>query len=107
MTDKAHNPAKSAVRRVCHIMLCAVLAWQPLQGREAFPAEKYPETRPSLKTLYPIPESLGRVLESFQGDSDKTVFLIQDAHAVYDAQKSMSGLIAYLCSNFAVPFVAM
>ncbi|MBI4970439.1 MAG: metallophosphoesterase, partial [Candidatus Omnitrophica bacterium] len=49
----------------------------------------------SAETDIRVPDKLGKVLESFRGLSGKSVIFIQDAHANYDAQNSIRGLIDY------------
>jgi|GEM_PF-6695714 len=49
-----------------------------------------------------IPEALGEVLESFEGTAGKTVILIQDAHCVYEAQKSIEGLLQFFQEKYNV-----
>lgn len=54
-----------------------------------------------------VPESLGKVEMRFTGSSDKTVVLIQDAHAVPDAQRSIQRLIDYFQRRYGIDGVAL
>ncbi len=51
---------------------------------------------PELVPSFEIPSTIGSIDEFFKGHSDKVVFLIQDAHAQYAAQKSIQDLIVFL-----------
>ncbi|MDP3920694.1 MAG: alpha-amylase family glycosyl hydrolase [Candidatus Omnitrophota bacterium] len=46
-----------------------------------------------------VPESLGSVQESYTGNSDKTVFVIQDAHDSLEAQENIAALIHHLVEH--------
>ena len=57
-----------------------------------------------------LPPALGTIEEkSTAQPATKTPFVIyiQDAHAVYDAQKSIQRIIAYLQKEFRLPLVAV
>lgn len=49
-----------------------------------------------------IPAALGEIQEKYQGDAGKTVILIQDAHSVYEAQKSIEGLFHFFQEKYGV-----
>src|SRR5262245_15939745 len=53
-----------------------------------------------------IPANLGKVQEFFQG-SGKTVILIQDAHAIPDAQRNIQRLIDHFQKQYGVRLVAL
>ncbi len=54
-----------------------------------------------------LSRALGKVEESFQGSQDQTVILIQDAHAIPDAQKSIQRLIGHFQKNYGIQFVGL
>ncbi|MBP9865911.1 MAG: hypothetical protein KBC91_05875, partial [Candidatus Omnitrophica bacterium] len=54
-----------------------------------------------------IPDVLGKVEEAYSDQSPKTVVLIQDAHAIEDAQKNIQKLIAYFQEEYGVRQVAL
>lgn len=54
-----------------------------------------------------LPESVGKVEEVFQGTNGRTVILIQDAHAILDAQRNIQKAIDYFQQNHAVKLVAV
>lgn len=54
-----------------------------------------------------IPESIGQVEESRSGKSDKTVFVIQDAHGIPDAQRNIRRLIDFLQKKYRINLVGL
>ena len=54
-----------------------------------------------------IPETLGTLEEAFLTGGDRTVILIQDAHAVPDAQKNIHKLIAFFQKEYGADSVAL
>ena len=54
-----------------------------------------------------IPESIGKADEIFTGTSVQTVILIQDAHAIPDAQHSITRLIDHFQQNYGIDTVAL
>jgi hypothetical protein len=54
-----------------------------------------------------LPSEFGSIQEFHQGTETKTVILIQDAHAIPDAQKSIRGLIDYFQKEYGVGLVAV
>ena len=52
-----------------------------------------------------IPEEIGRVIETYQGNSGQTVIHIQDAHAHYEAQKNIANILEELIRNYSVHVV--
>ena len=55
-----------------------------------------------------IPEAWGRIQESYRGrDSSPAVVLIQDAHAVPEAQRNIQKIIDYLQRNHGLRWVAL
>lgn len=49
-----------------------------------------------------IPDHMGRVEDVAYGSTGKTVILIRDIHAHYDAQKSIARILEYLNSTYAI-----
>jgi len=54
-----------------------------------------------------LPEELGSIEGMHRGKSSKTVVLIQDAHAIPDAQRSIQKLIEYFQEQYGVNLVAL
>ena len=54
-----------------------------------------------------VPESLGTIEDFFEGRGSETVILIQDAHAIPDAQRSISALIQHFQKVYGVRLVAL
>lgn len=52
-----------------------------------------------------VPENVGRVEESFQGSSGKTIFFIQDAHDSLEAQENIARVIGKLVKENGVTTV--
>ena len=43
-----------------------------------------------------VPETYGRVIDVYEGESNKTIVHIQDAHVHYEAQKNLAGILESL-----------
>lgn len=54
-----------------------------------------------------LPAELGIIQEAFRGSSDQAVIYIQDAHTIYEAQKSIQGLINHFQKNYGITSVAL
>ncbi len=52
-----------------------------------------------------IPEEIGRVIEAYQGSSDKFIVHIQDAHAHYEAQKNIANILEELIKKYSVKLI--
>lgn len=62
---------------------------------------------PENLTELEIPSSLAAVEEIYHGNSGRMVILIQDAHAVGEAQKSIQETILHLTAHYEVPLVTL
>lgn len=54
-----------------------------------------------------LPKKLGTIQEVFRGSSSKSVILIQDAHTLYEAQKSIQGMIDYFQKQYGLTSIAL
>ncbi|MBI3313007.1 MAG: HEAT repeat domain-containing protein [Candidatus Omnitrophica bacterium] len=54
-----------------------------------------------------IPSEIGKIEETFKGAGDEAVILVQNAHAVVDAQKSIQKLIEHFQKQYGVDLVAV
>jgi hypothetical protein len=54
-----------------------------------------------------VPTNLGTIQEIYRGSTDKLVVLIQDAHAVPDAQRNIQKLIGFFEQKYRIPLVAL
>ncbi len=54
-----------------------------------------------------FPPPIGEIKEKFEGQNKRLVVLIQDAHAIPDAQKNIRHLIEYSEKNYQIPLVAL
>ncbi|HCM42705.1 MAG TPA: hypothetical protein DIS66_05280 [Candidatus Omnitrophica bacterium] len=72
-------------------------------------AEVIPQSAPSIKKLNPeflkLPTKFGEVVESYSGKG--SVIVIQDAHAIPDAQRNIANIIKYLQQEYGVGAVAL
>lgn len=58
-------------------------------------------------TKIQIPEELGKVEEAFSGTGEKQVVLIQDAHSIPEAQRSIQKVIDYFQKEYGFRLVAL
>jgi hypothetical protein len=54
-----------------------------------------------------IPKEIGKVQETYRGTSDKIVVLIQDAHSIPDAQRSIRSVIDHFQNKYGVSLVGL
>ncbi|MFH0839111.1 MAG: hypothetical protein V1893_02890 [Candidatus Omnitrophota bacterium] len=54
-----------------------------------------------------IPEAYGKIVETFNGDSDKLVVHIQDLHTNPEAQRNLSQIIDYFIDNYGVKLLGV
>lgn len=54
-----------------------------------------------------IPEKLGKIQETFKGKSEKVVVLVQDAHAIPDAQRNIQKIIDHFQKEYGLNFIAL
>lgn len=54
-----------------------------------------------------IPAEIGKIEDVFKGESSKTVILVQDAHAIPDAQRNIQKLIEYFQKQYGLDWVAI
>lgn len=71
------------------------------------PAKMTFDTKPINLFDVEVPKSIGSIKEKFEGRAGKTVFLIQDAHAIPDAQRNIRRLIDYFQKKHGVGIVAL
>lgn len=73
--------------------------------------ERMPNIKSNAKVFSPltvrVPESIGKIQESFRGANEKTIILIQDAHGIPDAQRNIAKLIEYFQSEYGINNVAL
>jgi|GEM_PF-3812139 len=92
------------------VLCCFGLTQQSLPKVYAAPAEA-PASAESFQALdvekLNLSRGLGKVEEIYKGTQNQTVILIQDAHAIPDAQKSIQRLIAHFQKNYGIHFVGL
>jgi hypothetical protein len=54
-----------------------------------------------------VPKELGRIEDSFKGTSDYAIILIQDAHAIPEAQRNIHKLIEFFQEKVGISLVAL
>lgn len=54
-----------------------------------------------------VPKQMASVKEIFQGESQKTVFIIQDIHEVPEAQRNIRRIIGYLQNQYKINLVGV
>ncbi|MFA5160110.1 MAG: hypothetical protein WC484_06355, partial [Candidatus Omnitrophota bacterium] len=54
-----------------------------------------------------LPKEIGNIRETYRGTSDKIVVLIQDAHSIPDAQRSIRSIIDHFQTRYGVSLVGL
>lgn len=54
-----------------------------------------------------LPESIGKVQETFQGIGNRAVILVQDAHAIPSAQRNIEKIIGHYQKNYGVRHIGL
>lgn len=94
----------NALRHPLAVFL-AVTFLVPAEALLAFPETQPVETsRPAINplSLSVLPQHLGTIEERYQGNSDLSVVLIQDAHGIPEAQRSIRDLILYFRDEYGI-----
>ncbi|MDD5084744.1 MAG: hypothetical protein PHE61_01730, partial [Candidatus Omnitrophica bacterium] len=71
------------------------------------PAFGLSDASESLSAKGVLPAEIGSVLEQHKGANGKIIFHIQDAHANYEAQKHIAGIIQYINKTYATDLIAL
>ena len=66
-----------------------------------------PSLDPSDLTAITIPDQYGSIIDTHEGTNGKLIVHIQDAHANYEAQKNIAGIIESLLNNYKLNLVLM
>jgi len=77
---------------------------EKLESAEVTPAAPTSTSPIPLNEIY-IPEYLGSVIETHEGTNGKLIVHIQDAHANYEAQKNIAGIIETLMADHGVKLI--
>jgi len=70
-------------------------------------AQKTPTVLSDDLAAVAIPSSIGKIQEFWQGTSGDTVVLVQDAHAIPAAQRSIKALIEHFQKTYGLSFVGL
>ncbi len=54
-----------------------------------------------------IPEQIGKIQEFYQGQGEKAVVLVQDAHAIPEAQRNIQKIIGYFQKQYGLNLIAL
>ena len=73
----------------------------------AGPEVQFDSSLPQVVTEIQVPSEIGRIQDVFQGDSKQTVLIIQDAHAIAEAQRNIEKLILHFEKEYGVLDVAL
>lgn len=95
---------------VAIFLTCSFLVLNSLYPSPFLLASPVPsETSPPLLPLAAlgVPEEFGSVIETYTGKDPRTAILIQDAHAVPDAQKSIQKIVEYFLEKHGVRLVTL
>lgn len=96
-------------RAVCLLLaLCLLPYGSAFSATSVSPEPHSPSQQVPDLASFILPETLGRVSEKFQGDPESPViFLIQDAHAVPEAQARIRELLEHLQSVYGTPVAGL
>lgn len=71
-------------------------------------AASVPGSVPSVKVMHvSIPEEIGTLKEKFEGRDGRMVFILQDAHAIPDAQRNIQKIIDYVQREYGVELIGL
>src|SRR5690242_19137706 len=88
-------------------LLLSFLLTQP----SVIPASAMVESSPEFSSLNAkeirISEDLGKIQEEFRGKSKEKIVIIQDAHAIPEAQKSIRRLIGFFQKKYGVKLIGL
>src|SRR3989338_8893669 len=94
------------------IMAAALAVTMAVTGYPSVPAQASPGAALGVSADFPadlsrleIPGRLGRIQEAYLKDRSRTVLLIQDAHAVPEAARSIAGLIHFFEKEYGISLV--
>ena len=54
-----------------------------------------------------LPAEMGKIVETYRGTGDKTVVLVQDAHSIPDAQRSIRSVLEFFQKSYGVSTVGL
>src|SRR5690349_12946741 len=107
MTVSSSKKARCLWRRTAVLLLVCVPGFAcPVPAASAAPAPA-PAAAVSDLSQIRIPAELARVEETFRGKPGPWVILLQDAHAVPDAQRKISRLLLDLQNRYGLDEVAV
>ena len=103
--------SKKIIHRALSVLLIAVFLLSENAVAQPFPAVTPAVPDPSVHSPtegFVVPPRLGSIQEYFKASENAPfVLLIQDAHAVIDAQHSIQSLIGYIQKHYGVKLIAV
>ena len=54
-----------------------------------------------------LPDGIGKIVETYRGAGDKTMVLVQDAHSIPDAQRSIRAVIEFFQKGYGISTVGL
>ena len=71
------------------------------------PQQKFPLTPSEILNRLSLPAEYGSLEEIYSGEKDRLVILVQDAHAIADAQKNIQKIISHFQSQYGVNLIGL
>ena len=110
-SQKAHQFFSPLRRILSAWVLIAFIATNcfplPVHAAEVSIPDAMPESLPRDLSAVHIPQEFGKVQEFFQGKGDKVVVLVQDAHAIADAQRNIQKIIGHFQTRYGLALIAL
>lgn len=90
--------------RAISLLTCVFFATTDILKAELSVAMPVPTSASSVQSGTPvsqveIPSALGELVRAYQGNSKQIVVIVQDAHANYEAQKNIAGILSHLADK--------
>ena len=107
------KPLEKMIRKGTAIFVCAAFlatsVYLPRARAEISPAlmTGYRSLADDLTGSIDLPKKMGKIEEIYRGTGDKIVVLIQDAHSIPDAQRSIQSAIDYFQTQYGISLVGL
>ena len=109
-----HKSFRIVFKKGIAVFVCAAFmvtsVYLPQAKAELSPVQpsavSYRSLQADMKTIA-LPEEIGRVQEIYRGTDDKVVILIQDAHSIPDAQRSIRSILDFFQTQYGISLVGL